>query len=355
MRSAWPTLTQQPEQAFDDIVAVAAELCHVPIALLGFFTDESQWFKAWHGFEVTEIRVADSLCAHLVDEADELVVVRDLAADTRSQTKPWVADPPHFRFYVALPLRSGTGQVIGTLCLTDYAPRPHGLTSRQADGLRALGRQVTLQLELRRQLQEQTLLRLETQHRLKNTWAVVQGLAVQTLRTANDLNGAKQALLDRLAALGRAHDAANVDSGAEGSLRSIAEAVLAPYKSAHSSRIQIEGPDLELSTDVAQSFALALHELATNALKYGALSNSDGAVAISWSSTESAGQRRLRFTWEERNGPPPSQPQERRGFGTRMIEGIFGRGTATFDFKRSGLVFRAEAPLKQLVPLPACS
>jgi len=98
------------------------------------------------------------------------------------------------------------------------------------------------------------------------------------------------------------------------------------------------------------AFALALHELATNASKYGALSTADGTIAIAWTLEEGAEGPILRFHWSEQGGPPVRKP-ERRGFGTRIIEGALSaeiNGTASIDFQSGGIAFEAVAPLKDL-------
>jgi two-component sensor histidine kinase len=103
------------------------------------------------------------------------------------------------------------------------------------------------------------------------------------------------------------------------------------------------GPEIRLNPRTAVAMALAVHELATNAAKYGALSNPDGRVSIEWSD----GDGRFSLIWRETGGPPVAQPSQ-RGFGSRMIErGIAAElgGTAELDFARTGLVFRITAPM----------
>jgi two-component sensor histidine kinase len=107
-------------------------------------------------------------------------------------------------------------------------------------------------------------------------------------------------------------------------------------------RIEIDGPDLLLSAKNAQNFSLALHELATNALKHGALSRADGTVSISWTVEGNGGAAMLKFRWQERGGPPVLGPGQ-RGFGTLLLESTFRM--VNLDYGREGLICEIDVPL----------
>ena len=188
----------------------------------------------------------------------------------------------------------------------------------------------------------QRLLINELNHRVKNTLAIVQGIAHQTFKNDGAAAPAREAFEGRLAALAAAHDVLTDRSWAPVSLVKVIEDAIAPH-GGRSGRFVLDGPDVDLPPKSAVSLALAIHELSTNAVKYGALSRADGRVAIGWSAE--AGQ--LRLVWCESGGPEVEEPA-RRGFGTRMIErGLASEldGSAIIEFRRGGLVCSIDAPL----------
>ena len=124
---------------------------------------------------------------------------------------------------------------------------------------------------------------------------------------------------------------------------------LRPFTEVQDCRFQIGGPALRLGSRVALALAMALHELATNAAKYGALSNETGRVHLSWTVAGVAPPHQLRLQWQETGGPRVSRPT-RTGFGSRMIERALAieiGGTAQIDYRPDGVVFTAEAPLRE--------
>ncbi len=147
-----------PEQAYDDVTALAAFICQTPIALISLVDADRQWFKANHGLEgkVGSPR-AEAFCAHAIVDTRALVI-RDATLDDRFHDNPSVTGDPHIRFYAGVPLVAPTGEALGTLCVIDRESRE--LTASQLDALHALSRQTMSQLELRRttQLLEQRLL-----------------------------------------------------------------------------------------------------------------------------------------------------------------------------------------------------
>ena len=142
-------LDTEPEQAFDDIVYIAAQTCDTPIALVSVLDRDRQWFKAKVGLSISETPIEQSVCKLEIDEPT-LLEIPDLTLDSRTADNPLVSGPSAFRFYAGAPLVTGSGVVIGRLCVFDTKPRPEGLAPAQRDLLRALARQVSDQLELRR-------------------------------------------------------------------------------------------------------------------------------------------------------------------------------------------------------------
>jgi two-component sensor histidine kinase len=179
-------------------------------------------------------------------------------------------------------------------------------------------------------------------HRVKNTLAVVQGMARQTFRD-HATHAHLETFEDRLAALSRAHNLLTDSNWASARLRDVVRDQIGVER--WGDRFSMEGPIVPLSPQIAVNLALVLHELCTNATKYGALSNDKGRVAISW--TLSPDSRALRLRWAETGGPPVAVP-ERRGFGSRMIERALAAepgGRVTLHYLPSGVVCELEAPV----------
>jgi two-component sensor histidine kinase/two-component SAPR family response regulator len=187
--------------------------------------------------------------------------------------------------------------------------------------------------ELEASIERQSILAREVDHRAKNALAIVQSIV--RLTRANDVQGYVTALEGRIAALSRAHGLLSNSRWQGASLGKLVEEELAPYRTNDSDRIVFDGPDVLLHPVSAQTLALALHELATNAAKYGSLSDASGRVRISCE----AGQGNLCLKWVENDGPPVTPPRE-GGFGTKLIEAsIKGQlgGAALFDWQPLGL------------------
>lgn len=188
----------------------------------------------------------------------------------------------------------------------------------------------------------QQLLVAELDHRVKNTLAVVQGIAYQTLRGGDVPEAVAEAFAGRLQALASAHDIL-VNAGFESAdLLGLARAVLAVHDGG-GRRVHLEGEPVPISPQLAVNLAMAFHELATNAVKYGALSVPGGRVDLAW--TLDGG--RLNITWRESGGPPVAVP-EGEGFGSRMIRRALASesgGEVSLDFRPGGLLCRIDAPL----------
>ena len=141
-------LDTQPEQAFDDLTRLAAQICGCPIALVTLVDAKRQWFKSRLGFSESETPREHSFCAHAIADPINLLVVPDASVDQRFADNPYVTERDGIRFYAGAPLLSSQADALGTLCVLDRAPKK--LTEEQLGALRILGRQVSYLLELRR-------------------------------------------------------------------------------------------------------------------------------------------------------------------------------------------------------------
>ncbi|MGB7079510.1 MAG: HWE histidine kinase domain-containing protein [Xanthobacteraceae bacterium] len=187
-------------------------------------------------------------------------------------------------------------------------------------------------LSERKQAEElQQLLGNELNHRVKNTLATVQSIVVQSLRSAADIESARTAVNARIVSLARAHDLLTDRNWAAADVADLVARAIAPFATG---QIVHNGPALDVSPNQALAFSLALHELATNATKYGALSRPEGRVELCWKAKDD----RLNLSWRESGGPPVAPPS-RRGFGSRLIENLSRDldGQAGLEFAAEGV------------------
>jgi len=201
---------------------------------------------------------------------------------------------------------------------------------------------------LTNQAKHQRLLINELNHRVKNTLAIVQSLAQQTFKGDAPLPGARKAFEARLTSLAAAHNLLTQKNWEQASLNDAVRVSVAATAGTSAQRVTIEGPEILLDPQTAVTLTMAIHELSTNALKYGALSNDTGEVAVQWTIVDHPGSRaRMHFSWKESGGPAVEAPLK-RGFGSRLIErGIASelRGTVQLTFEPAGVVCTIDAPL----------
>jgi PAS domain S-box-containing protein len=206
-------------------------------------------------------------------------------------------------------------------------------------GASKIARDIT---ERKRAQEQQKLLVKEMKHRIKNSLATVQAIATQTL---NQHAEERDAFIARLHALGNAHDLLTSETWQAASLPAIVTQALKPFQEQHHQRFAVEGPaNVWLDSTKSVVVAMAVHELATNALKYGALSNGSGRVIVSWEQLTQP--NRVKLVWQESGGPEVGLP-ERKGFGSHLIERAFGGqlGTAQLVFSPQGLSCTLEVEL----------
>jgi PAS domain S-box-containing protein len=215
-------------------------------------------------------------------------------------------------------------------------------------GVSKIARDIT---ERKRHENHREFLINELNHRVKNTLATVQSFAMQTLRNATTLAEGRNSLEERLVALARAHDGLTREHWRGADLNGVvADSVTAYAGDPGESRFRVAGPIVRLQPKSALALSMALHELATNAVKYGALSNGTGSVEIHWRITQDDPQQ-FRLRWVESGGPPVETPR-RRGFGSRLVEQGLAQdlaGKVRLDFQRSGLICTIDAPLEEVV------
>jgi two-component sensor histidine kinase len=215
---------------------------------------------------------------------------------------------------------------------------PHRPSERELRFMDLLARQAGDYLDRKRAEELAKTLVREVQHRSNNLLAVIQSIAKRSLSDDHSLPGAREAFESRLQALARTNRQLVTSNWSGAHLSEIIRSELAPF----AERTIARGDDLLLSPQQAQNFCLAVHELATNAAKYGALSNTKGKLDLSWDLANDGRGRFLRFRWRETGGPCVAAPT-RRGFGTSLIKATFSG--MRLDFASEGLRCEIDVPL----------
>jgi two-component sensor histidine kinase len=333
------------EEGFDDITAIAALVCGAPIALVNLIASDRQFFKSEIGMGRSQSPIAGSVCALALNE-DEIFVAPDLRLDARFAKSALVTGPPFLRFYAGAKLVTPRGVPIGMVCVLDTVPRPKGITKPQADILRALARQTISLLEFRKVTEERRLISNELTHRVKNVFAMVSALANLSLRKAPEAKQFVAEFQSRLTALSMAHDLVlerqRDSADASRSLHELLALMLNPYRGIDGKRWTVSGDDLPVGPHMAQALVLLIHELATNAVKYGALSDIAGQIDIAVARSDGA----VTIRWEEHRGPKLKGPPERVGFGTTLIDmAVTGANCSVVrEWRPGGLYLTLSAP-----------
>jgi len=343
--------------AFDHITAVAAQLMRVPIAIVSIVDHDRIWFKSRHGLDIEQIGRDLGLCASCILQEGPWIV-SDARADPRARANPLVAGEFGAQFYLGISLRTRDGFKLGTLCVLGFVPRE--VTEQEVSALTHLAAVVMDELELRlaarnalseyqqelarRERREDHIRMLlrELAHRSKNLLAVVLAIAQQTKPGDPAIGDYVVRLSGRVRGLALTHDLI-VDEDWRGvRLCDLAARQLEPFVGEETMRVQLEGPPLLLSPMAAQNIGLALHELAINAVKYGAFSESRGKVRITWHHAPP----RLLIEWREHDGPPAKAPAQNR-FGYVVLARLVPEalnGAAELAFNPEGFSWTLDIP-----------
>jgi two-component sensor histidine kinase len=321
-----------PEESFDRVTRLARRLLQTPVSLVSLVDADRQFFKSQSGLagEVAQARgtpLSYSFCQHVVSGGAPLVI-------GDAQEHALVRDNPAVhelgvQAYLGVPLRARDGHVLGSLCVIDSERR--AWSDADVATIRDLADIVMTEILLRQEVSlreqaeaAQALLTGELQHRVKNTVATVQALVNLSLRDADSLEGVRTRLGARLAALAKTHDLIFGHATTAARLRH--------------TRINLSGPDAVLSSQTAVTLGLVLHELTTNASKYGSLSVPQGRLDLRWSVDGDESDRLLSLHWHESGGPTVVEPA-RLGFGFQLVRRLVtaAGGEAVYDFAPAGL------------------
>jgi two-component sensor histidine kinase len=223
-----------------------------------------------------------------------------------------------------------------------------GRAHYRADGTPLLITGTSQDITDRRAIQSQrALLTRELHQRVQNTLASLQAIVAQTMRRASSVEDASATLTARIQAMAAANTLLITEDFGSVSMEDLIRRSLAPFGVEDTDRFRLSGPNLRLPPQVVVAYALALHELATNASKYGALSNATGVVEVVWSVEGGTAPPLLHMLWREQGGPPVTPPRQ-TSFGTQLIKRVLATeigGRVDVDYRAEGVVFTAVAPL----------
>lgn len=300
----------------------------ITLDLEGRVTGWNQGARAILGYEEAEILGRSGELFFTAEDRAAGVFLRELCRameEGRAVNERWHLRRDGSRFWAS-----------GLMMRLDAGGRPDGFLNLLRD-----------HTEAHAEAERRALLVAEAGHRIKNLLAAVQAVAAQTLRQAGVPMVVQRALEQRLLALADAQTLLVGEGGDGAPLAALVQRALAPYDGP--GRVAMDGPPLRLPAPLVQMLHLALHELATNAAKHGALSVPAGSVEVAWHLQQAAdGARHLAILWRERGGPPLQRPW-RRGFGSQLLERELAprlEGTVTLDYRPEGLECRIRLPFR---------
>jgi PAS domain S-box-containing protein len=273
------------------------------------------WCVTWRLYNADGSRLPHDECPMAIALKENLPVRgAEAIAERPDGTRRWFAPYP-------TPLRDSAGNMTGAInMLVDITER------KEAEG-------------------QQKLLIDELNHRVKNTLATVQSLVAQTARSTGDLDEFQKAVEGRILALSRAHNQLSERRWADAELSQLLQSGLEPFLA--KGNVILSGEPVQVPPQVALMISMAIHELATNAVKYGALSSTAGRIKVSWTTQANGARPGLRLCWIEQNGPPVVRPSY-RGFGSRLLErGVKVElgGETLMDFAAAGVRCEIDIPL----------
>jgi two-component sensor histidine kinase len=355
-------LDTPPDGAFDRITAIASRLLAAPIAIVSIVDEDRIWFKSHHGLDIEQVPRGPGLCASCVMQ-DGPWIVSDARRDARAFTNSLVAGFG-LQFYLGIPLATGDGFNLGTLCVLDFVPREP--TDVEISLVRDLASLVMDELELRlaskrahadyrdeltrREQREEriTALNRELAHRSKNLLALVQAIVRQTTARSASIADYAQRLCKRVQGLARTHDLIIADDWEGVTLGDLIGRQLEPFLD-NPQRLRLEGPAVALTPAAAQHLGLAFHELAANSLKHGVLAQPSGYIDLRWRIEQVSGGRLLHIDYREEGFFLVARGSE--GFGRLVLERLTPQaleGNAKWNFEQTGVTWHLDCPLRSV-------
>ncbi|MFK4770778.1 GAF domain-containing protein [Rhizobium sp. ZW T2_16] len=271
-----------------------------------------------------------------------MLIIPDVSTDPRTSASSDLLHSIGISVLVNVPIMEH-GAIVGVMFV--HYDKPHDFTAEERDFVRTIADRTREAIARIRAEEQQQVLNHEISHRLKNTMAMVQAIATQTLRPVTD-RAPVEAFTSRLHALSKAHEVLLGHDWSTARMAAVIDSVLSQL--ALSDRFTISGPDMELGPRTALSLALIMHELGTNSLKYGAWSSEKGKVSVSWSIGKTSSEDALILKWQERDGPI-IRGTVGKGFGSKLIKlGLTGTGGVEVEYDANGLTVTMQALVSQL-------
>ncbi|MBF9042775.1 GAF domain-containing protein [Rhodobacterales bacterium HKCCE4037] len=340
-----------PEEVFDRVTRLATRLLGVPVSLMSLVDTRRQFFKSQTGLEgeVAETRetpLSHSFCQYVVTE-DRSLSVSDARVHPLLAGNGAVSDLSVIA-YLGEPIHAPGGAVIGSLCAIDSMP--HDWSDDDRATMRDLAAILENELRLREESRRSDLILGEMHHRIKNLFTVSSALLRASAREADDTTDLVQRFEGRLNALSRSHSMAVGTSDQTTApeftgiqLAHLVDHALAPFASGPGVAVQAGGPEVFVTSNSVTYLALTLHELATNALKYGGLRDDDGKVHIRWERDEDSGN--IIIDWTEICDLPDAEAET--GFGSGLLENAIRFGlSGEFDrnLRSDGIRYKITLP-----------
>ena len=341
-------LDTPPEESFDRLTRLAARLLGVPVSLVSLVDRDRQFFKSQQGLPEPlatqrETPLSHSFCQH-VTATGEPLIVPDAGLDARVRDNLARRDLGVVS-YLGVPLTTPDGHVLGSLCAVSGEVR--AWSEDDLAVMRDLAAIAMTEIALRDGIRQRDaaqaeleLLAGELQHRVKNSIATAQAVVQLSIRAATDLDGLGEAVGRRLASLAATQDLLDGTDRHALPLRRLLGRELAAF--APDARVVLDGPEVRLDAQQGVALGMIVHELTTNASKYGALQAEGGRLAVTWSLSAAAEGPSLLLEWRE-TGVAIATPPTRRGFGSTLMDRLARTslgGQAVTDYGQDGVVVR---------------
>ena len=297
------------------------------------------------------------LTRSLASASAAIVAVEDLVGPQLSGLLEWVASQPDWSDFpfILLTFQNGVTDdrmlsLLGNVAILERPFHAGTLSVATLGALRARRRQKSSEAmieELEAVSSRQKVLIRELHHRVRNMLATIQGVMAVTSRSSGNIQEFTRSFSERLQSLARTHQLLTDDLLQSASLSHLLTQELKPFDDGSGQRFALQGPAVDLPSSLAVPFGMAIHELTTNALKYGALSTPAGRILVHWDVHGLDGARELSVKWTERGGPIV-RPPKRKGFGTILIDRVLGpqaQAKTRLIYDPGGIVFEMRAPL----------
>ncbi len=356
---AYPDLTHGADPSLDRLVALAARHCETPVALISLVEEDRQWFKARYGFDGDQTPLEQSVCSHAILE-DGMTEIADTLSDTRTADNPLCIEmTPPLRFYAGVPLISRNGFKLGTLCVLDFRPRT--LTELQRETLEVLAEQVMRQMELQRSLRNETVLRHEIDHRVKNSLQTVMSfIRLYASRTQHaETREALAAIGRRVSAIAQLHsELYQTEDYDQIRLDRYLTRVVGLLKGSTPPNVVIKTRIAPVTVDsrVAATLAMIVSECVANALKHAFPDDRAGTVEVTLEGVAPDGfvlTCRDDGVGSLTDGQVPAQADGITSIGKRLMESAAEQigGEMTLDSAETGYTMRlVKRPMPQPTP-----